>query len=138
LLRSTPQEMEARLPGSPPEHGEDFERLLEQLATDVLPFTSRCDHPAYFAFIPAAGTWPGALGDFIAAACNIFAGSWMESAGPSQLELVLIDWFRRWIDFPEGASGILVSGGSAANMTALACAREARLGPMTDGVVAYV
>jgi hypothetical protein len=33
---------------------------------------------------------------------------------------------------------VLVSGGSAANMTALACAREALLGAMSEQVVAYV
>jgi glutamate/tyrosine decarboxylase-like PLP-dependent enzyme len=112
--------------------------VLEQLWTDVLPFASRCEHPRYFAFIPASGTWPGALGDFIAAALNPYVGSWMEAAGPSQIELEVIRWFCRWIGFPEAAAGILVSGGSAANMTALACAREARLGMMSDIAVAYV
>jgi aromatic-L-amino-acid decarboxylase len=138
LRRATPAEMRARIGGDPPEHGEPFEQLLEQLWTDVLPFASRCEHPRYFAFIPASGTWPGALGDFIAAALNPYVGSWMEAAGPSQIELEVIRWFCRWIGFPEAAAGILVSGGSAANMTALACAREARLGMMSDTAVAYV
>ena len=137
LRRASREEMEARLAGPPPETGEDFERILEQLAVDVVPYMSRGDHPGYFAFIPSCGTWPGALGDLVASALNVFAGSWMESAGPSQLELTVLDWFKEWIGYPEGAAGLLVSGGSAANMTALACAREAILGPMSDRVVVY-
>src|SRR5206468_111344 len=94
-------------------------------------------HPGYFAFIPASSTFPGALGDLIASALDIDVGSWMSAAGPSQVELVVLDWFKGWIGYPAQAAGILVSGGSAANVTALACAREALLGPMSDRVVAY-
>jgi glutamate/tyrosine decarboxylase-like PLP-dependent enzyme len=61
----------------------------------------------------------------------------MEAAGPARLELVVLDWFKQWIGFPEKAAGILVSGGSAANLTALACAREALVGSMRDDVVIY-
>ena len=99
---------------------------------------SRLDHPGYFAFIPACGTFPGALADFMASALNIYVGSWMEAAGPSRLELIVLDWFKRWIGYPSEAAGSLVSGGSAANITALACAREALLGAMNDRVVVYV
>ena len=110
-------------------------RTLER---DVLAHMGRVDHPAYFAFIPGSSTWPGALGDFLASALNIYAGSWMESSGPSQVELQVLDWFKEWIGYPAAASGILLSGGSAANMTALACARETLAGAMRDDLVVYV
>src|SRR3954468_8941517 len=138
LRRATPLEMEQRLPAAVPETARDFDELLDQLRADVLPYMSRLDHPGYFAFIPACGTWPGALGDLLASALNIYAGTWMEAAGPSRLELVVLDWFKEWIGYPDDAAGVLVSGGSAANMTALACARETLLGAMSDRVVVYV
>src|SRR3954465_10218753 len=138
LRRATPAEMRARLGGPAPGHGEPLEQILEQLGRDVLPFRSRVDHPRFFAFIPGSGTWPGALGDFIASACNIYAGSWMESAGPSQVELEVLGWFKQWIGYPPEAAGSLTSGGSAANMTALACAREAKTGAMRGDLVLYV
>lgn len=56
----------------------------------------------------------------------------------SQLELVVLGWFKQWIGYPDEAAGVLVSGGSAANLTALACAREALLGAMSGEVVAYL
>jgi aromatic-L-amino-acid/L-tryptophan decarboxylase len=124
LRRASPAQMRERLP-APPDEPRSFEALVRELERDVLPYMSRCDHPGYFAFIPAAGTFPAALGDFIASALNIYAGSWMEAAGPSRLELLVLEAFKQWIGYPEEASGVLVSGGSAANMTALACAREA-------------
>ena len=136
--RATPEEMASLLGGPAPAGPQAFRPLLERLADDVLAYMSRCDHPRYLAFIPGSGTWPGALGDLIASAYNVYAGAWLESAGPSRLELTVLDWFKDWIGYPAGASGILVSGGSSANMTAMACAREALLGPMSDGVVAYV
>jgi glutamate/tyrosine decarboxylase-like PLP-dependent enzyme len=138
LRRATPAEMRARLSGPPPQEGQDFEAIVERLERDVLPFMSRGDHPGFFAFIPFCGTWPGALGDFVASACNVYAGSWMESAGPTQLELEVLSWFKQWIGYPAQAGGILVGGGSAANLTALACARESIVGAMTDDVVGYV
>ena len=91
----------------------------------------------FFGYIPGAGTWPAALGDLITAATNIDAGSWREAVGPSTLELVVIDWFRDWIGYPESAGEVLVNGGSAANLTAIACAREALIGPMSPRIVMY-
>ena len=129
-------EMERRLKEPPPEAPRSFDEILDRLTSDVLPFTDQTGHPRYFAFIPGSGTWPGALGDFIASVSNIENSSWLLSAGPSQLELVVLEWFKEWIGYPPEAAGILVSGGSAANMTALACAREALLVAMSERVVA--
>ncbi len=144
LRRASPAQMRERLP-EPPDEPRSFEALVRELEREVLPYMSRCDHPGYFAFIPACGTFPAALGDFIASALNIYAGSWMEAAGPSRLELLVLDLFKQWIGYPEQAAGVLVSGGSAANMTALACARDALArhvgtsdGSGVERVVAYV
>ena len=104
----------------------------------MLPFRSRIDHPRYLAYVPGSGTWIGALGDLVASAYNIDVGNWMESAGPSQLELTVLGWFAEWIGYPSTATGVLVSGGSAANLTALACARETVVGAMRPDLVVYV
>src|SRR3954465_15778546 len=132
IARATPDELAARLHGAVPE---SFDDALRVLFEDVLPFTSRASHPRFFAYAPFSGTWPGALGDFIASAANVYAGSWQEGSGPTQLELELLGWFKEWVGYPESAGGSLVSGGSAANLTALACAREAAGGASGDAVV---
>ena len=137
LRTATRTDMEARLAEPAPTAAATFAELLERLDRDVLPFVGHFDHPRFFGYIPGAGTWPAALGDLIAAATNIDSGSWRESAGPSQLELTVLDWFRDWLGYPDEAAGVLVSGGSAANLTAIACAREAVVGAMSPRLVAY-
>jgi aromatic-L-amino-acid decarboxylase len=101
----------------------------------VLPYAARTDHPGYLAFIPSFTTWPAALAELTAATANLYCGAWMESAGAAQVELEVIGWFRSWLRLPAGAAGVLVSGGSAANLTALLVAREAVGGPSPDSVV---
>jgi glutamate/tyrosine decarboxylase-like PLP-dependent enzyme len=138
LRRAEPDELARRVSGPPPEQGVPYEQALATLMEDVLPFASRSGHPRFFAYVPFAGTWPGALGDFVAAATNVYAGSWQEAAGPTHLELQILGWFKEWVGYPATASGTLVTGGSAANLTALACARENLVGGMRDDLVVYV
>ena len=132
------REMEERLREPPPAGGQDFDEILERLAEDVLPFAGHHDHPRFFGYIPSCPTWPGILGDFIASGVNTFEGTWLQSAGASTVELVVLDWFRQWIGYPGQASGILVSGGSQANLTALACARETKPGGRSENAVVYL
>ncbi len=138
IRRSPPGRLQERLSVPAPTGPRDWDDLMVHMRDEVLQWGSRLSHPGYFAYIPACSTFPAALGDLIASAMDIDASLWMSAAGPSQLELTVIDWFKEWIGYPGDAAGVLVSGGSAANLTALACAREALLGPMTDRVVLYV
>ena len=139
VVRSaTPEALHERLAMPPPEDPVAFEEILQGLERDVLPFVARISHPGYLAFIPGEGTWPGALGDLIGSALNIDTCWWLGASGPSALELIVLDWFRQWVGYPEESAGVLVSGGSAANLTALACAREARVGVMDAQAVVYM
>ncbi len=119
------QGLEDQLLEDPPEDGRPAAEVLEQVARAVLPFATRLDHPRCFAFIPSSPTWPSVLADFLAAGYNINTVTWLVASGPSQLELVVIDWFRRWLGYPESAGGLFTSGGSAASLDALVAAREA-------------
>lgn len=114
-----------KLMEDPPEQGRPAAEVLERAAREVLPIALRNDHPRQFAFIPSAPTWPGVLADFMAAGYQVNQCTWLTSSGPSQLELVVIDWLRRWIGYPESAGGLLTSGGSAASLDAFVAAREA-------------
>ena len=112
-----------------------YSAVLARVIADVLPYAARTDHRGYLAFIPNFTTWPAALAELTAAAANPYCGAWMESAVPAQVELEVIDWFRTWLGLPAGTAGLLVSGGSAANLTALLVAPEAAGGPSGDAVV---
>ncbi len=117
--------LEGQFMEPPPEDGRPAAEVLTRAAEQILPLAARIDHPRFFGFIPASPTWPGVLADFLVAGHQINQSTWLTSSGPSQLELVVIDWIRRWIGYPEGAGGLLTSGGSVAAITALVAAREA-------------
>ena len=135
LRRADAAEMRSRLGGPPPEQPGEYGAVLARVVADVLPYAARTDHPGYLAFIPSFTTWPAALAELTAAAANPYCGAWMESAGATQVELEVIDWFRTWLGLPAGTAGVLVSGGSAANLNALLVAREAAGGPSADSVL---
>lgn len=121
---ATREALEPLLREDPPEQGRPPRAVLERAVGDVLEVAGRVDHPRFFAFVPSAPTWPGVLADFLAAGFNVFQGTWLESAGPSQVELVVLDWMRTWVGYPEGAGGLFTSGGSAANLDAVVALRE--------------
>ena len=135
LRRASAADMRARLGGPPPEQPADYGAVLARVLADVLPFAARTDHPGYLAFVPSFTTWPAALAELTAAVANPYCGAWLESAGPAQVELEVIGWFRDWTGLPASTAGVLVTGGSAANLTALLVAREAAGGPSPDSVL---
>src|SRR5947209_490269 len=137
MRRGARPELSVRIDSSVPNQPRTWSDLLGELDEGVLDFTSRLAHRGYFAFIPASSTFPGALGDLISSALDIDAGSWSSAAGPSHLELVVLDWFKQWIGYPTDAQGVLVSGGSAATITAMACARETLVGAGCQDAVVY-
>jgi aromatic-L-amino-acid decarboxylase len=113
----------------PPEEGRPPEEVIERAAREILPIAGRVDHPRFFAFVPSSPTWPGVLADYMAAGYNTFQGTWLGASGPSQLEVVVIDWFRDWLGYPDTAGGLFTSGGSAASLDAFVAAREAAGAP---------
>ena len=127
-------ELEAIMREEPPEEGRPAEEVIERAAHEILPIAGRVDHPRFFAFVPSSPTWPGVLADFMAAGHNIFQGTWLGASGPSMLEVVVMDWFRSWIGYPETAGGLFTSGGSAASLDGFVAAREAAGAPMQPSV----
>ena len=125
-----------RLNEDPPETGRPAREVIERAAREVLNNTLRLDHPRSFGFVPTCPTWPGVLADFMASGFNVNAATWLVASGPSQLESVVIGWFRRWFGMPDGAGGLMTSGGSAAALHGFVAAREAAGNP--ERPVAYM
>jgi aromatic-L-amino-acid decarboxylase len=84
--------------------------------------------PGYLAYIPGGGLYTAALGEFLAQGLNRYVGLWQPSPAIVQLEENVTRWLCDLFDFPEGAQGILTTGGSLANLSAVVTARHARLG----------
>ena len=118
------RELEALFRESCPEEGRDIGEVLARATGEILPRAGRIDHPRFMAFVPSSPVWPAILADWLATGFNIFQGTWLGGGGPSQIELVVLEWFREWLGMPDGAGGLFTSGGSAANLTAVVAARE--------------
>lgn len=117
------KEMEMLFRETAPEEGTPSAEILDCAVNQIMQYAGRIDHPRFFAFVPSSPTWPTLIADMLVSGFNVFQGTWLESAGPSQIELVVLDWFREWIGFPSTAGGVFTSGGSAANLCALVTAR---------------
>ncbi|MCG9970923.1 pyridoxal phosphate-dependent decarboxylase family protein [Christiangramia crocea] len=80
----------------------------------------------YLGYIPGGGIYPSALGDYMAAVSNRYAGVFYAAPGAVRLENMLLRWMCRLMGFPENSAGNLTSGGSIANLIAIVTAREAQ------------
>src|SRR5262249_41500856 len=108
----------------PPEQGTPFDTVLREFCAKIAPYALRTNHPRFLAFVPGAPTYSSLMGDWLCAASNFFAGAWLEASGPAQVEILVVDWFKQLLGYPATASGLLTSGGSEANLTALVVARN--------------
>jgi aromatic-L-amino-acid/L-tryptophan decarboxylase len=131
--------LRAALGGPPPEQPGDPDAAIDALFDQVLAFIQHPDHPRFFARIGSPSNYASVLADAAAAGVNVFAGSWTGGSGPATVELVVLGWLRELCGLPDGADGVVVSGGSVASLVALAAARTARFGERApDDAVAYV
>ncbi|MGD2294790.1 MAG: aminotransferase class V-fold PLP-dependent enzyme [Candidatus Aminicenantes bacterium] len=111
-----------------PEEGTNFITLLNFLMNEVIPISINAPHPAYMAYIPGGGLYPSAVADFIASATNRYVGIWEAAPAAVRLEANVLEWFADWMGYPDEAKGILTSGGSLANFSAVVAARRHLLG----------
>lgn len=124
LSTGTPDELAAALGGPIPEQPGDALAAMTTLVDVALADMQHGDHPRYFARVPGPSSFGAVLGDWLATGFNAIAASWAGGSGPTMVELVVIDWLRSLLGMPEGTEGVLTSGGSMANLTALAAARH--------------
>ena len=105
------------------------EALLAYLRDVVFEWSAYLGHPRFLAYISGAGTVPGAAADLLAAGLNMNAGGWQLAPSAIEIEVALTRFFaNEMFGLPEGAGGLIVSGGAMANFVALKAARDRRAG----------
>ncbi|GAA1309886.1 pyridoxal phosphate-dependent decarboxylase family protein [Saccharothrix xinjiangensis] len=131
--RATPEDL-AGLDEPAPETPTPADAVLAQVTDQVLPYLLKADHPRSFAGVPSPADPVAAIADALATGLNLTTVNWSLAAGPSQVELLTARWLATALGMPAGSGGVFTSGGSTANLTAIAVAR-ARLGaPAHDQV----
>jgi glutamate/tyrosine decarboxylase-like PLP-dependent enzyme len=109
--------------GDLPERGDGALAALHELG-DALPAATRSAGPRFFHFV-IGGSTPAALAaDWLASTLDQNAGLWTASPLGSQLERVAVEWLKELFQLPADWSGVLTTGATMANFTALAAARR--------------
>lgn len=103
---------------------QDPETVLKVFAEKLAPAVISSDSPRFLAFIPSAPTKASLLFDMVVSCSSLQGCSWMEAAGAVAAENQALRLLADLAGMPEGAGGCFVSGGSAANLSALMVARE--------------
>jgi aromatic-L-amino-acid decarboxylase len=112
------------LPKQAPEEGESFEKIFGDIESLIVPGMVHWDHPMFFGYFGWTTTAPGILGEIITAPLNVNAMTWRTSPAATELETLVIDWLRQWIELPREFDGVVYDTASVAVMHALAVARE--------------
>src|SRR5256886_6867269 len=115
-----------RLDAALPTKGSDFDELLKVFREDIIPFSRQNAHPRMFGYVQSPGTPIAAFADLVASTCNANRTVWRCGPAPVEVERLTIDWIRQILGFNAGAGGLFVSGGSMANLAALAAARQTK------------
>ena len=121
-----PAEIRARFTGPVPREPQGAARAYADFRDYVLPHPMGNIHPRFWGWVMGTGTPLGALADMLAATMNPNMGGGDHVA--NHVEAQVLDWCKEMLGFPAEASGLLVSGGSMANLVGLAVARNARAG----------
>lgn len=103
-------------------------QVLEELCNKAMSGIMHLDHPRFFGFIPGPGHFVGAIGNLISSGFNVFGGTWLESSAITHLELQTTRLLAEACGLPKTSCGTFLSGGSMANLSALATARHDRFG----------
>ena len=119
LPHASPGEVAARFAGELPEAGESPEALIADWRERVAPLLTAIGSPRHFAYVNGSGAMIGMFADALAACTNTNAGAWKLGPAATEIERQCLRWIARFVGYPEDAGGVLLSGGTMANFTAL-------------------
>jgi aromatic-L-amino-acid decarboxylase len=108
-----------------PQDGMTVDDTLAIIEDIVYPLSRHNGHPRFFGYIASPGTPVAAIGDLLTASLNANVTAWRSAPAGAELEHLVIGWFKTIVGFDAKATGLLVSGGSMANFSGLAAARNA-------------
>ncbi len=123
LSMAEPGEIKTKLPPSPPEKGEPFNNIFEDVEKIILPGITHWNHPKFMAYFNSTSSGPGILGELLSAAFNVNGMIWQTSPAATELEHVVLDWLRQMLNLPEDFWGIIYDTASISTLHAIAAAK---------------
>ena len=122
VWQPVPQEVKDYLRQPAPQEPLNPEQVYQDFRENVLTESTGNIHPRFWGWVMGTGTPMGMLADMLAAGFNPNMGG--GDHGPVYVEKQVLNWCKEMLGFPADASGLLVSGGSMANLVGLAVARN--------------
>jgi aromatic-L-amino-acid decarboxylase len=126
VWRQAPREVSLRFRQPLPQAPECLDAVLDEFGTFIKPYGNGNDHPLFMGWVHGAGTPVGMIAEMLAAGLNANCGG--RNHIGIEVERQIAAWAAQMFDFPDQASGIFVTGTSAANLVAFLVARTAALG----------
>jgi aromatic-L-amino-acid/L-tryptophan decarboxylase len=125
-----PGEILSHLDRAPPETGTPFEKIFAEIDRVIVPGVVHWDHPQFMSYFGCTTTNPGILAEMITGALNVNTMTWRTAPAGVELETLVLDWLRQWLQLPNEFTGVVYDTASISTMHALATARE-QLAPNT-------
>lgn len=126
--QTSPGDIAAQLPSTPPETPEAMEDVLSDFERIVMPGITHWQHPRFFAYFAANAAPPSMLAEMlvttIAAQCML----WQTSPAATEMEGVMVDWLRQALGLPNGYTGVIQDSASSATLSAVLTMRERATG----------
>lgn len=124
LAQIKPGDIKKQLPESAPITGENMEDIFSDVDKIIMPGMTHWNHPNFMAYFNSTASLPAILGDFLSTAFNTNAMIWKTSPASTELEEVVLNWFREMLQLPKKFFGIIYDLASVSSMHAIAAARE--------------
>src|SRR5215217_3716393 len=120
----SPAVLHELLDGPLPEEGEPLADVLDACAAVLR--AGRRTAPAFFGYVQSPPTAVGVAGDLLASAADQNVTAWRSAPAAVHVERLTLRWLGRFVGYDDEAAGLMVAGGSAANLTALLAAVRTR------------
>lgn len=124
LSQVNPGDILKRIPQSPPRMGEDIENVLKDVDKFLIHGITHWNHPGFMAYFNSTSSGPGILAELLSAGLGVNGMLWKTSPAFTELERVMMIWFRQMVGLPEKYWGIIYDTASTSSMHAIASARE--------------
>jgi glutamate/tyrosine decarboxylase-like PLP-dependent enzyme len=121
-----PDGVRARFRGELPSAPTALDEVYREFTDCIVPHATGNVHPGFMGWVHGGGTAVGMLAEMLAAGLNANLGG--RDHMPIEVERQVVEWMRSLFGFPDGASGIFVTGTSMANLMAVLVARTSALG----------
>lgn len=133
------KQMDTLLQEAIPTEATSPDEVFNHVVKNVLSHIDLLTHPKFFSFVPSPSNYISVMADTIASGFNIFSGGWANSPAAAEIEILTINWLLEMFKFPvTSGGGILTSGGSMANLTALTTARRLKCGGDYSKAIIYL